>query len=1448
MEGRYDEAIRMIRVPKEALAKATDYTSRGIELPPDLMPETLTYMFADQCAKRKDKTALLEVLRFMSDPHRKVRYLKKGGLYAHAMDLYDSLDEPDEAYRLAKGQCLFLEGRKMAKKHNDMKTEAQFVFHQIHAEFFIRNGDKEVTLPQHFEADLHDLLKGEVAIKAHALLLLGLAKKDATQCRAAHGNFHRSHKVAALEAFDALTSLCKDRKPNTTQVLQSCTAAKDVMNALKGMNDLHQLVKQTTSFYGLQQVRDVYLMPPNHNMWVSEKLRSRCRVSNEPKDLDGMLRLQMKETREALAFHVGSFIEKWLDKYGVEADILKRLQSFKLHDDIEKYKYLLRLYTPTEISSEALNLYMKAIVDYGSLGLVTDQQLCVSATDWMLTVFSPEVSLCLSLSKQHVRTVRAAISLHKYFHERIRQILHSEHCNRMDMWISAWRACALTDGKIDHVQNALNVLEEGINHQFKQKPVSAVVLKDGKVQTGFAYQYWKLERYNYHIFSYWLYSCSLIRDEKKPLWAAKQAIYYFIGKIVQRKSLSISVINLVNVLIIHSMSIFAMLTQLNHQQNKMSTKFIVPVSYHDCVMLFDALNCRHNGTSVYASSIEDVQHHVRTSNEVTLEKDCYGLLNTALNILLGTYRKDPGLPVGEQKRFKVLHFAFFRNEIVLKSGAARHCLVLALTLFINLIPYQNPNKFELTKRFFFSSLFNHLHTETVPGYLKEARAIFESSPSMQILRAKLGHYVGHLLSEGCAIGTQTQALMRINERGKISCAPLPSKPAHLPPNEQAVQHPLNTTSLPQPHTVPPSAVDPIFTVIKQPHSERENEAYDSQAQSFRQTAMQPNTPLPLATGTVGVTYSHQPEYSGIPSVVNQRPVYTASPSTTTGPTAQQLVLPPQASRENQHQYSPYQPFTQPVRRPDTTVPQHLGMTGGPYQPSQQVGTVQSGHITLPLEASLLHLPAMENHPTFGQGMTTYSHSIPPSVGSELPWEDFPQYQSPPPPPQPPVGATHFYQQPFGYSMQHLPSHNLPPMQSSYQPPMPYWDGSTPMNTHYNHLSEYQQQPSSIQPETFPTTIHQHRQNISQEAMYSTTTHQTSTLSSPPATLEEGPVHTHQPAHQDVSDTQQSTEASIPQSPVPMTASFENEVYSLNPDRTHSPPEITTFAKDYDEANIALSVEEEGIVDNDDDMPSLEATDEPQEEEELDEDKAAEEGPGMLAMRKSKWPHLPTIDPALIDPSIVTEEFCNICGVSLRQSNPGEDSEEPDGENMAVQPDEEAYDTHVRSTGHAQQHIHHKKFKELYDGCYSNMVKELADLLHNCEIIQAPTLTKLKDDMYDSLDKYEMKMVARMDNLQWRIGIKDIEKAIDEFQRLLTSGNRQYQKVLSEQPWNMTDEQKAPREYVADAEDSDTEFQAEINKTVDVSDDNNLTLEPRSEEAKLAARSRKKNKRRKRQLS
>ena len=1375
-EGQYNEAVRMIRAPKESLAKAIEYSSKGVELSPELMPDNLSYMYAGQCAKLKDKTTLSEMLDHMpaADAYRRARFMKICELYSDAMKVYIRIDEEDEAYRVASGQCLFSEGIEMARKQHDLKREADFVFHQIQAEVFIRNRDKD--LPPNFQTDLDTLLKkGDPVVKAHASLLLGMATKDAGLCRAAHGKFLLHNKVAALEAFNELTNLVKDLKPTTAQILKSCAAAREVKDALDRRGDLDQLVKQATSFYGLQKVRDVYLMPPNHNVWVSSKLQSDCKVTNnDEKDLDGMIRLDMKATKEVLASHVGSFVHKWLKKYGTESEILRRLYAFEPHDDIQKKQFLLRFYTQNEVSAESLTRYMSAAIDYCNIGLVQDDhRMCDIAVPILLAIFSPAVSLYLPLRMQHVKRVREALPIHKCLHE---SWLGRKDLNRMDNLFSAWRACLLSDATADRLGTVLQELEDKVNHDFRNKSGSvhkgSTLWKDGNFQAPPAYQYWEKDEYYYHVFSYWLYSCDQIRDEKKSLWAAKQAIHFFARTVVQRKSLSVSVMNLAYTLILHSMSLFAMLTQLNYQQNRMSAKFLVPIQYKDCVSLFDAMNCRQKGhSSVYSACTYDVQRHIHRGHEGQLQQNCLNLLDTALSILLGSYKMDTRLPAEEQKRFRVLNFAF-NNENVLRSGAACHCLILALTLFANMMPYQNQNQVDKFRRLFASFFATHQETR----FLQEGMTIFQTSPA-EMLGGKLFQYIGHLLSEGCARGITTQALMRVNEQsGKIDFIQLPGdiQPvASLPPEPsigweepQAIAQPLDE-SLPHSHTVsaqlPPQVLSPTKT-------EEEYSSLSPQA-----------------------TRKNLPE---LPNTFNQRVTQQQ----------QQPDLPQYRVTAESHNQIP-RLFNQPM----TTI----------QQP--------------PIPAATPLYTAQQNYPPgpFEQATPLSSPMIAPlDMSSELPWPGFPMYE-----------PVQYYPQ---YHHMQYPNQSL---EASHRFSMPSQSDYSPYFTmeasHYQQSAMAQPPPEPIPlpPALEVSHVQPHTSVPSQIDADPYTTRAMH------KTMEDSPQRELHFVHTRASEREEASTYHLQQSTMTQPSNLQFEDQSISYPSLHTTEDISSQGAIQLEQKVAVtpegyvplsnasrSEEQQIIIGQEDDREgTTQAKVEESKEEELEEDyEGEEEGPGMSAFRKAKWPHLPTVDPVLIDPRIVNDQFCNICGVFLRQAADNEEHDEESGTQEA----DEVYNNHVRSKEHAQNYTQHKKFKEDYDGYYTGMVEELTALLQKCELTQEPSLARSIDDMKEALEKYERKMENRQTNLQWRMGIRDIEKATDKFQSLLHVGNRQYQRFKSQ--YHLIDNDQTSLGRKEGDEDSDSEFHAQINETAQEVDDD-IRFIPRSEKAKQASRSQKRKK-------
>ena len=1525
----------MFRSPKEALAKAVEYTAKGIELTAELLPDNLSYVYASQCAKHRDTTMLVEMLSYMSDASRRARFLKISGLYREALTEYVNNDELDDAYRLASGQCLYSAGREIAKTHDDPKREAEFSFHQIHSEL-MKSREKGTPFPSKFETDLHNMKKStHQMVKAHACLLLGMVTKDAALCRSAHVMFLRVNKAAALEAFDAQTSLPSERKPDLDRVLVACATAREVQRALQTTGDLHQLVNQATAFYGVQRVSDVYLATPGHNVWVSAKLKALCLVkSGEERDIDGMLRLNVASTREVLAAHVGFFVDKWLNQFGTETIILRRMTSFKLHDTIQKKKYLLRMCTQNEVPK--LMDYVFAVINHCRLGMIlSNNKTCNSAVSTLLAMFSPQVSLHLPLTEQHLVAVRKATPIHKRFHETVKLHLSSHnYLNRMDEWFTAWRACCISDANTKLVDTALQKLEEEVNSQCKKKPESSSTdekssvgyWKKGRFQPPCAYLYWKNEVQYYHIFSCWLYSCSVIREEKKPLWAAKQAIHHFLGTITQRKSLSISVMNLVYVLIVHCTGLFATLTQLNHQQDKMSAKFVVPVQYPGCVTLFDQLNCNKDDCTLLSASTSQAKRAFKKWDQsLRLREDCCKLLGTALDILLGTYRKDTSLPPEEQKTFKVLRYAF-RNDKIVTSGAAGHCLVLSLTLFANLLHYQQQHKWEAQRRRFVSFFDEMSNQESSPRIMKEGREVF-NTPLAATLQGKVIQYVGQLLREVCVKGTPTQALMMINDKGRITYAPLPSGPAPgTPLHNQQSSVPIASTAHPSGSSVQqkqsskpefplqPRHTSPQSQLEKGAHSNTATMAVPhtanvSMAPAVGQEGLLQTPPVPATAHTPAGHSVYQPPQETVsantPLVQPSRRKWENLPPILEGllqpPNTQTPPPPPPVSTaalnplvQTTWEGGPYHNMTEPLslqqaqmQQPTyASMQQQVNVTGTSVSASHVFDPQQSGSVPVaPLEASLVPDPIWGYPQPFNPATLTAGHQLGGGGGAteQLPWPTFPMYQ------QQSTALDPSHETYYPMQQQAL-GHSGALPQTAENPYLQYdWD---PFTGTYHQLpvdqlavyygNQYEHSADVQSYTTEPSTVPLHTPLSSQVSQFGQDTSRASAVP-PTSTTYTPPPHT-----VPVSSYLQTTDSLVAESahqvePPPLHSAIAPPTSSLHPSQdldlaqtSVSLPE-TDFDEtvqqqqepttqlhepsvrfEYSESSVpaveqAESLEtpeiEGDIVEGEREEEEERGGEEEEEEEDDEEREDFEEmededrTPRMSAFRKSVWTNLPTVDPDLVDPSIVAEECCNICGVGLRSRDAAGASEEPGEGEGDVEDLEESYDSHVRSDVHARNFALHKSFRERFEEFYSGMAEELSDLMHMCELTQAPSLTRTTDDMRDTLDKYERRMAEIQTTLNWKQGLGLVDTASDMFHQLLTRGNREYERFKSDNPLYVTE--PGPRRGGGEGEnagDSDSEFHASLNKVEADEDDEMLKL--RSETGKHQSRARKKNKKKK----
>ena len=651
---------------REALSKAAEYERRDIQLEQELSTNELSYKYAKRYLRLKDtsgesESTLLEMLAYMNDIPRKIRFLKEGGMFEDAYDTHVKLNQHREAYHLASAQGWFDRGKSLARQQNDHKMEAQFILQQIKAEW-----DK----PDQIHEDLHSLIKSkDHRIKTFAYLLLGKFEKDTGFCRMARTNFQRN-KVGEFETFHVISQIeegTETKSSSVQSVLRACHAAQDVGRMLKLDPDEYPSAKQVqqhaAEFYGLQKVGDVYYMAPHQDFWIGTLLEQ-CVCEDRKTDSDGMLRLSVRNTREEISKHCNSLVSKWVQVYQLQQKLEEKLKSFKLHKEISENRFLSRSFSTAEVPPGTLKDYIQNCIHFFELSQLDSGVPYMDKTLWLLLVFSPQISIYLPLSKMHIKPVReskaAKAAIQGWINRTIQRQDSEAERLRIDLWLNSWRACCIAGGDIRILLNALleehakKVNENSKTPGFKRPP-------------GFVF--WRNEKRYYHLFFFWLRSCDLIR-EGDVLLASKCIVYHFLSNIAEVRGAIISVMNFVDVLSVNCTALLAMLAQLDSPYYQ----YQVPMLYKHAVQIFDDLNASSSEEWLFTACAKEVRRKARTRYGTTqLRSECIKMLWRALDILLGHYRRE----------FSVLSFAM-KQDRALISGASHHCLVLALTLFGNL--------------------------------------------------------------------------------------------------------------------------------------------------------------------------------------------------------------------------------------------------------------------------------------------------------------------------------------------------------------------------------------------------------------------------------------------------------------------------------------------------------------------------------------------------------------------------------------------------------------------------------------------------------------------------------------------------------------------------------------------------------------------------------------------
>ena len=682
-QGEYDSVIKSLQGKpfmrkREALAKADEYEKKGYKLDPKYTPSELSFSCAMFYSRHKDNKILLEVLQYMPEQEKRIKFMKEAGLFNEAFNAYVEDKQSGDAYRLALAQGWFDRGIELARKEGDEVTESKFVV-ELAKDLHLREVEDVVS-----KNELVDQLKKvscsakDELLKAEANLVMGMLLKSSGPCITALLKFKMlKHKAGIIESFNQVTQL---GKYSDQDILDYSHVAKNVSSTLsKNISDIHIDVKQAVKLCGLQLVGRVYVTSKFSNVFISQETLSRYLCDSAGFDIDGMMRLKYEIREDLIAKRYKGFIDGWLKQSKIESKLMSKLQRFPLHSQLHKNRRLHRVYTPQEVSSVAMRDYLQVCVHLLELFVLMESSSVDGVVAHVLAIFSPQVSIYLPqrLEKDHLQVMRRSDNSRKGFITYIEEEVAKkslegapEHV-KIDKWLSVWRASCVAQPNMKCLLEAMKNMESEVNKEA-EKSKEAKKEASEKFEVPPAYIYWRNDKQYCHIFSFWLSSCSDLREKGRALWAAKLAINHFMGNIAENKQVSISVMNCVYILTVHCTALLAMITHANTLQGYTAT-FTVPLMYKHMVQLFSHMNCRQETSdkSLLAACVEEVSSH-RNLHE--LFRECKQLLIRAMGYLLGTHSRAPGysmLKYGLQGSFS-------------SNDSTRLCLIFTLTLFGNL--------------------------------------------------------------------------------------------------------------------------------------------------------------------------------------------------------------------------------------------------------------------------------------------------------------------------------------------------------------------------------------------------------------------------------------------------------------------------------------------------------------------------------------------------------------------------------------------------------------------------------------------------------------------------------------------------------------------------------------------------------------------------------------------
>ena len=709
-EGSFSEAVKVFDEAGkrfEALEQAKRFEQEEYALEENFRSKELASKYAKSLMslKKTRNEELIIVVRYLSLELR-LKYLKQAGLFEEAVAEHLNAGQHKQAERVMSAQGMYDMAIKQAKNRGNKSDEALFTLEKI---LSLINEGKKIPV------ELIDCVSqcGNKELKAEAHLLHARDTQNKNKAMSALRGYQEcTNPIGKLESYLQLLDCghALHTHAYTVDIIRTCSTVKQVTDSLlsagKRTASDDKNIKQALDFYHILKEGKDLVFSERHNVWLIKD-----ETESVQRDDDGMIILDQTRVVTKIADHLKMSFKNLIKK-SAAVELQERLKQYHFHIFIRGRHYLsesLSNYPPQELS-----LYLWIIEQ-----ILNIRALCSAeedSSDFLMALLSPLVTWFLPFSKFHYRRINQSKNMCNTLQNEVQRIISTvlkkqqiQSVVMVDNLLNAWRFSTITGttGKF-----SILITDTAIPYYYLAKD------KEGRV---------------FHIFRYWLKACEILRKEQ-AVTASAGMMFAFLGKIAGRPSLSISVMNFVDIATLCTIGLTATVSILNANYH-----LLMPKLYERIAQVFDDFNTMQGGWWLLDSCVAEVVTHQKYNTTRKLEMTCISLLFKILQLMLGVYNQ----------RYNVLQYALSKRD----DGSALYCLELAVVLIANLYILTSHKNDEL-----------HYYLHIVYGELSKIQHILLQGNCFAEAHARIGKAdsVGKLFE-------LSQYLMRIHKHNTNLC-------------------------------------------------------------------------------------------------------------------------------------------------------------------------------------------------------------------------------------------------------------------------------------------------------------------------------------------------------------------------------------------------------------------------------------------------------------------------------------------------------------------------------------------------------------------------------------------------------------------------------------------------------------------------------------------------------